>query len=301
MFVRGWSLCCCVLLANTVLAQAEEWPDYRTVAADLNVPQMVEAEAGAAQRVRRTLPEFDSKAYYSLYLPSDWQPGQSYPVIVEYAGNGGYRDALGDECSGRPEDCNLGYGMSAGKGFIWICLPYLNNEGNELALTWWGNPPSFDPQPTLTFCRAAVKDVCASFGGDRDRVVLTGFSRGAIACNYLGLYDDETASLWRAFVPCSHYDGVRRWPYPHSDAASAAVRLKRLHGRPQFICGERDQIEQTGVYLSSFELQNITYASTGFRNHSDQWILRPSPTREQLREWLDDVTQPPGAVKKDSE
>lgn len=294
MFVPGKALCCCLLLANTVFAQTEEWPDYRTVAADLNVPQMVGAKAGPGQRVRWTLPEFDSKVYCSLYLPSDWQPNQSYPVLVEYAGNGGYRDALGDECSGRPEDCNLGYGMSAGKGFIWICLPYLNHEGNDLALTWWGNSPAYDPEPTLKFCRAAVKDACANFGGDADRVILSGFSRGAIACNYLGLYDDETASLWRAFVPCSHYDGVRRWPFPHSDTASAAVRLKRLQGRAQFICGERDQIEQTRVYLSSFELQNITYASTGFRNHSDQWIIRPSPTRERLREWLDDVTQPPG-------
>jgi hypothetical protein len=282
MFVRAWALYCCLLAGNTVIAQTEEWPDYRTVAADLKVPPMVEAKAGAAQRVRRTLPEFTAQVYYSLYLPSDWQPNQSYPVIVEYAGNGGYRDALGDECSGRPEDCNLGYGMSAGKGFIWICLQYLNNEGNDLALTWWGNPPTYDPQPTLKFCRAAVKDVCVNFGGDTDRVILAGFSRGAIACNYLGLYDDETASLWRAFVPCSHYDGVRRWPYPHSDAASSEKRLQRLRDRPQFVCGERE-------YLGSFELKNITFASTGFRNHSDQWILRPSRTRDQLRLWLDEV------------
>ena len=176
MFVRGWSLCCFVLLANTVLAQTEDWPDYRTVLADLKVPQMVDAEAGAAQRVRRTLPEFDSKAYYSLYLPSDWQPGQSYPVIVEYAGNGGYRDA-----------------------------------------------------------------------------------------------------------------------------ASAEKRLQRLQGRPQFICGERDQIEQTRKYLASFELTNITFASTGFRNHSDQWILRPSRTRDQLRQWLSDVLEPSGAANKVSQ
>lgn len=298
MFVRGWAVCCCVLLANTSFATSDEWPDYRSVAADLKVPPMTDTEPGAALRVRRTLTDFDAKVYYSLYLPSDWQPNRSYPVIVEYAGNGGYRDALGDECSGRPEDCNLGYGLSAGKGFIWICLPYLNNEGNELALTWWGNPPNYDPQPTLKFCHAAVKDACKNFGGDASRVVLTGFSRGAIACNYLGLFDDETASLWRAFVPCSHYDGVRRWPYPDSDAASAAVRLKRLDGRSQFVCGERDQSEQTQKYLSSFDLQNITFASTGFRNHSDRWILRPSPARDHLRQWLSEVIQDSPAKKK---
>ncbi len=280
----------CVLLApSAVLGQVEHWPDYRTVAADLQVPQMMNAEPAAGQRVRRNLPQYDSNVYYSLYLPSDWQPGQSYPVIVEYAGNGGYRDALGDECSGRPEDCNLGYGMSAGTGFIWICLPYLNDDGSDLALTWWGDAPGYDPQPTLRFCRAAVADVCANFGGDSDRVILSGFSRGAIACNYLGLFDDETSRLWRAFVPCSHYDGVRRWPYPDSDSAAAEMRLQRLQGRPQFICGERDQIEETQKHLVSFEVKNVIFASTGFRNHSDQWILRPSPTRDRLREWLTEV------------
>lgn len=301
MTVFRASVICVLLASRAVFGQVEDWPDYRTAAADLQVPPMMKAEPAAGQRVRRNLPHYDSNVYYALYLPSDWQPGKSYPVIVEYAGNGGYRDALGDECSGRPEHCNLGYGMSAGKGFIWICLPYLNDAGSDLALTWWGDAPGYDPQPTLKFCRAALEDVCANFRGDSERVILSGFSRGAIACNYLGLFDDETSRLWRAFVPCSHYDGVRRWPYPHSDAASAAVRLKRLRGRPQFICGERDQTEQTRAYLESFELKNITFASTGFRNHSDQWILRPSPTRERLREWLDDVTQPQGAVKKDSE
>ena len=301
MSVCRGAVICVVFACRAVLGQAEDWPDYRSVAADLNVPQMIEVDPAVGQRVRRTLPTFDTQVYYSLYLPSDWQPDKSYPVIVEYAGNGGYRDAIGDECSGRPEDCNLGYGMSAGVGFIWICLPYLNNDGNDLALTWWGNAPNYDPQPTLKFCRAAVKDICTNFGGDVDRVILSGFSRGAIACNYLGLFDDETARLWRAFVPCSHYDGVRRWPYPDSDAASAAVRLKRLQGRPQFICGERDQIEETRKYLASFDLKHITFVSTGFRNHSDQWILRPSPTRDRLREWLSEVVRSSGAVKKESE
>ena len=300
MTVFRASVICVLLAARTVLGQVEDWPDYRTVAADLQVPRMMKAEPAAGQRVRRHLPQYDSNVYYSLYLPSDWQPGKSYPVIVEYAGNGGYQDPLGDECSGRPEDCNLGYGMSAGVGFIWICLPYLNNNGNDLTITWWGDAPAYDPQPTLKFCRAAVADVCANFGGDSDRVILCGFSRGAIACNYLGLFDHETSRLWRAFVPCSHYDGVRRWPYPDSDAAAAAMRLQRLQARPQFICGERDQIEETRKYLASFELQHITFASTGFRNHSDQWILRPSLTRDRLREWLTEVIRAPNSPTPNS-
>ena len=118
-------------------------------------------------------------------------------------------------------------------------------------------------------------------------IVLCGFSRGAIACNFLGLHDDKTAKLWRAFVPYSHYDGVRKWPYPNSDADSAAARLERLAGRPQFICGEKDQVEETRRYLGQHASKtNLTFASTGFRNHNDAWILRPSKTRQQLLEWL---------------
>ena len=53
-----------------------------------------------------------------------------------------------------------------------------------------------------------MRRVCEQYGGDRAAVILTGFSRGAIACNYLGLHNEEIAGLWRAFIPYSHYDGV---------------------------------------------------------------------------------------------
>jgi hypothetical protein len=272
--------------------QTTEWPDIRSVAPDLTVPQSSESMPAAGLRVRRAINGAVTKnVYHTLFLPTDWAAGKSFPIIVEYAGNGGYRDALGDECSGRPEDCNLGYGLSDGRGFLWLCLPFLNNAGDGLALTWWGTAPEHSPQPTLSYCEAAIKDACENFGGDQERIILCGFSRGAIACNYLGLHDEEIAKLWKAFVVCSHYDGVLKWPYPGSDSQSAAVRLSRLHGRPQFIIGERDQTDETHAYLLPLKQTNQTFASTGFRNHSDQWILRPSPAREQLRSWLNKVVQ----------
>ena len=67
--------------------------------------------------------------------------------------------------------------------------------------------------PTLENLRAMVKRVCTDFGGDESRLVLAGFSRGATACNFLGLHDDETAKLRRGFFCYSHYDGVKPWPY----------------------------------------------------------------------------------------
>jgi hypothetical protein len=61
----------------------------------------------------------------------DWKPGRRYPVIVEYAGNGNYANKYGDVSTGEVEGSKLGYGISGGNGFIWICLPYVNTLENK--------------------------------------------------------------------------------------------------------------------------------------------------------------------------
>ena len=258
---------------------ANELPDIRTVPSDLEVPALSAGPPAAGKRVKQGL--------HVLYLPTNWKPGTKMPVIVELAGNGGFTNKFGDVSTGLPEGSNLGYGLSAGRGFIWLCAPYLNEKGDEIAITWWGNPPTYDPQHTLKYLRDTVKSVCRDYGGDESKVVLCGFSRGAIACNYLGLYDDETAKLWCGFLAYSHYDGVKTWPYPLSDRESALVRLKRLGNRPQFICGEGSNARGTEAYLRPLlPKADLTFLSTGFRNHYDAWTLRPSPAREKAREWL---------------
>ena len=212
-------------------------------------------------------------------------------MIVEFAGNGPFRSRQGDISTGHVEGSNLGYGISAGRDHIWLCLPYLDNTGRTNVTQWWGTKPTYDPGPTLRHALAVVHDVCERFQGDTNRLVLCGFSRGAIACNYLGLHDDEIAPLWRAFIPYSHYDGVKiHWPYPHDDRESALVRLRRLKGRPQFVCGEGSGTETTRAWIESTGIKgDFTFASTGFINHNDAWTLRPSPARTRLRRWLNEV------------
>jgi hypothetical protein len=258
---------------------AAELPDIRTVPPDLEVPALSEGKPAAGKRVRLGLSV--------LYLPTDWQAGTQMPVIVELAGNGGFTSKFGDVSTGLPEGSNLGYGLSAGHGFIWLCVPYLNAKGEEIAINWWGDAPTYDPQPTLKNLRETVLSICHDYSGDESKVVLCGFSRGAIACNYLGLYDDATAKLWCGFLAYSHYDGVKAWPYPHSDREAALTRLQRLGSRPQFICGEGSNAQGTEAYLRPLLPQaDLTFLSTGFRNHNDAWTLRPSPAREKAREWL---------------
>lgn len=271
------------LLLLPSLLVAAELPDIQSVPPDLVVPALSEDTPAAGKRVRH-----DRNI---LYLPTDWKADTKWPVIVELAGNGGYKNKYGDVSTGLPEGSNLGYGLSGGKGFIWLCVPYLNAKGDQIAITWWGDKPSYDPQPTLKHLRESVQSLCRDFSGDETKVVLAGFSRGAIACNYLGLHDDETAKLWCAFFAYSHYDGVHKWPYPASDRESALTRLHRLGSRPQFICGEGANTQQTENYLRPLVPQaDLTFLGTGFRNHNDAWTLRPCEAREKAREWLRRVT-----------
>jgi hypothetical protein len=235
-------------------------------------------------------------------LPENWSDDAVWPIFVELPGNGGYRDPRGDECSGKPEDCNLGYGLTAGRDWIWLCLPFLNDDGTKIAETWWGDPPKYNSASTLQFWKSQLDLVVSKYSGDPRCIVLAGFSRGAIAVNALGLRDPELSGRWTAFFPCSHYDGVRRWPFPDSDSTSARERLQRLNGRPQLISGEGNQVEETRKYLtaSGGAASNVQFLPTGFRNHSDRWVLRPSTAREAARKWLQSVG-PRDAVANDSE
>lgn len=290
-----------VLAATVAMPDAahsqQSFPQQNSVVADLQTPQ---AQSGAAMAGRRVLVAPDPERpqlQCALWLPADWSPTKSWPVFAELPGNGGYRDARGDTCSGRPEDCSLGYGLTAGQGWIWLCLPFLNAAGDQIAVTWWGNAPDHSPTATLQFWRLCVQTICQQFQGDAKRVVLAGFSRGAIACNALGLHDDRTAELWAAFLPCSHYDGVRQWPFAGSDRQSAADRFQRLAGRPQLIFGEGLQTTETERYLRTLISgqpgdSGITLMSTGFVNHSDQWSLRPCQARQTALDWLRKISGP---------
>lgn len=262
-----------------------------SVSPDLQVPPIIDAIPTQGKRVYVfASSNKENGVYHCLYLPTDWKPSQSYPLLVEFGGNQ-HTGKLGDVSTGLPEDCSLGFGLSAGTGFIWVSLPFLDNSGTKVCKTWWGDPPDFNPQPTMDYCVKTVNSICEQYGADRNRMILCGFSRGAIACNYLGLHDEQIAKLWKGFFVYSHYDGVRQWPFKRGETSEAMKRLERLQGRKQFVCDEDlAGLKRTELLISSAVKDgNVTMVSTGFQNHSDKWILRPSTAREQAREWLSKV------------
>lgn len=244
------------------------------LAPDLFVPETIDQHPSPGLRVRQFDAEFvGTGVYHTLYLPEDWRPARRYPVVVEYPGNR-YRGG-----AGTVESCKLGYGLSGGRGVIWICLPFVDSARQVHATSWWG-----DVAATVAYCKRAVLRVCRDFGGDPGELFLAGFSRGAIACNFIGLHDDEIAGLWRGFICHSHYEGVRSWP--ESTPAGAAERLARLGQRPQFISHEQS-VAETQSYLARKKPGGaFTFLALPFPEHTGGWVLRDSAARRALRRWF---------------
>ena len=260
---------------------------------DLITPVMTNEVPAAGKRVRQVAPEYKgSYVYHALYLPVDWKPGGKYPVIVEYTGNK-FPPGQG---SGEVKDANLGYGMSGGKGFIWVVMPYVQKGRKENAVQWWG-----DKQATVDYCKVNLPRICRKFGGDRDNVFVCGFSRGAIGSSYIGLADDEIASLWKGMFTHDHFDGQKKWGYPESDRASALKRLARLKGRPVLVCGQRASNVRDQFLKNHLDLARFTFLDVPTRKifnipegkvihaHTDLWMHRDSKYRDQARAWLLEV------------
>ena len=270
---------CCFCIAESLCA------DEGRAENDLVTPEMTRQNPAAGRRVRQVAPEYEgTEVYHALYLPVDWKPGGKYPVIVEYTGN--EFPACGS--TGKVKDANLGYGVSGGKGFIWVSMPYVAKGKQQNTRTWWG-----DRQATVDYCKLNLPRICEQFGGDPESLFICGFSRGAIGTSYIGLADDEIAGLWKGMFTHDHFDGDRKWGYPASDRSSALTRLARLKGRPVLVCGGANDFLQEHLELAAFtflrppiaEIFDIPDGKV-INSHTDLWMHRDSEHRQQVRKWF---------------
>ena len=259
--------------------------DEKPAKNDLTTPVMTNEKPAAGRRVRQVAPEYQgTKVYHALYLPTDWSPDKTFPVLVEYTGN--KFAACGS--TGEVKDANLGYGLSGGSGFIWVSMPYIAEDHRNNAVTWWG-----DTQATIDYCQKNVPRICAEFGGDENSVFICGFSRGAIAASYIGLANDDIAGLWKGLITHDHFDGQRTWNYPASDRKSALKRLARLKGRPVLACGGANDFLREHSDLAEFTFIRPPVArlfqipdGKVIHPHTDLWMHRKSTYRQQARDWL---------------
>jgi len=287
----------CLTLANALAA------------ADLTLPPLTDQGPQPGKRAAVTPPEYaGTQVRHILALPDDWTAdwkarGKSWPVIAEYTGN--YFPTSGS--TGEVEGAALGYGLSRGNA-IWIVLPYVAKDHRNNERTWWG-----DIDATVGYAKANLPRICAEFGGDPKKVVLCGFSRGAIGVSFLGLHDDEVARLWCGLWAHDHFDGMLEWK-GHAWGSplaryreEATVRLRRLGGRPLLVtqAGAETKKFVTAVAPTNVEFLNVDMAALfgGFPNdfvkhpHNDRWPLRDGPATEAARAWFDRVTTAGAAAK----
>ena len=100
-----------------------------------------------------------------------------------------------------------------------------------------------------------------------------------------------TAHRARAFVPHSHYDGVRDYGFSDGAGVAARARLGRLRGRPSFVTHERS-VAATRRYIQSVlgdGDHGFTFVPLPTSRHTDTWVLQDGPQRRRLRSWLERV------------
>ena len=231
------------------------------VSGRLLVPEISGGEPAPGKRVRMDR--------HVMYLPTDWQPGKKYPVIIEYPGNLFYNKFC--YSPGLTEYGRLGWGLTkdlgdpdvAGDGFIWLNLSFINDENTEQK-SGWGNE-----QKTVKYCLKTVAEVCRQYGGDPDAVVFTGFSRGSLAANHIGLRTPEMAGLIRAW----HRSPIKRAPQNTGGWHGAFV-------------GQNDRIDQHYQGQSICEKSLINMGASA---HVDCGYLEDRPDAVAGRMWLKEV------------
>ena len=275
-----------------------DFPDQALRHQTFALPPVTAGKPAPGQRVSITPPsDRDTKVHHTLYLPLDWDPewktkGMSYPLIVEFSGN--RAPSLGS--TGRVEDSALGYGLTAGRA-VWVNLPFISPDKKSNQPNWWG-----DEAATVSYAKTIVPQIIAEYGIAPDKVVLCGFSRGAIAVNYIGLHDDEIAKLWSGFVTHDHFDGVREWRgtswgSPLADyRKTAAGRLARLNGRPLLVCqnGGTTDIQKLlppAANITFLDLDTKAIFKTfpnpvAMHPHTDRWLFKPSAQRNDAWDWM---------------
>ncbi len=269
----------------------------------LQIPELSEGEPAAGKRVNIIVPEYlGTEVFHMLYLPKNWRKeGEKLPIIFEYTGN--YFPKSGS--TGEVEDAGLGYGLSGSK-YIWVSLPYISEGQRDNQVTWWG-----DESATVKYAKVNVPRIIREYNADPEAVFLCGFSRGAIGVNYLGLYDDEVARLWSAFITHDHFDGIKEWKNTEWGTpmeiyrAGAIERLKRVGGRPYLVSqngdtyGTKEFIESVLPTTDNFAISNISTNEIfgrfphpiAIHPHTDRWAFIPSSYRSRTWKWMNRVAE----------
>ena len=256
---------------DNIKATGSQPKEVLPTSARFPMPEVTQSEPAAGKRVRHKLPAYkNTDIAHVMYLPENWEPGKLYPIIVEYPGNVFYHKYC--HSTGYAEQGRIAYGLSRGRDFICVNMPFVAEEGRYEQPNGWGSP-----EKTIDYCLKTVRYICENYGGDPSAVFYTGFSRGSIACNYIALRDDRIADVWLAFV--GNPGGARRqgqgW---HGSAVGWDERAQRLKGRSCFT-GSANLGPGVHVDIEYLENNRNTLAAQGWL----RYVLQHRPGTHQIK------------------
>ena len=273
-------------------------------------PKVQQGEAFRGKLVKEILPAYKgTDVYHMLYLPTDYDRSAKkvYPIMVELTGNKWH-----EYSSGKVEDAHLSFSITLGKKFISIVAPYIAKNHQQNQLNWWG-----DVDATVDYLKKLVPYIVKKYHGDPNNVFLCGFSRGAIGVSFIGLHDDEVASLWKGFISHDHFDGKKAWKgnswgYPLSTYRKEATeRLMRAKGKPWYLSFNMQEKNTKQEYIQALQdmkvlnLIDFTIAPIVISDcfpiipnsifphfHNDCWPIFDIQEGTRVRQWLRKELQP---------
>ena len=240
----------------------------------LSKPTMETGTPVKGHLMKRNIAGWNNNIYYTIYLPANYSTGKTWPVIMDLPMNN-YNPGNGEIFYGTPEEEYLGYGLSMGGNFIVVVPAFVNIDKTNIASSWWGSGNISDSyQNTLDFWQAVLTDIETNFHADLSRVILAGFSRGAIASGYLGCSSDTWAGKFCAYIAHSHYDGGTFTP---NGAIQRLMRMSPMKtcitygdandsGRANSLTG-LGIVQALGINEVHYQINNPTYP------HDIEWCL----------------------------
>jgi len=266
-----------VALELSAIHAAGEEPAWVAPAGRVPVPEVTDGTPAPGRRVRVRLAGESQPALHAvLQLPEDWTPGRRWPLLVEYPGN--LFHVPGCRSPGLPEQGVIAAGMTLGRGSICLGLPFVDRRWGRIAESGWGNPDE-----TVAYALAMLAQVRDDWGADPANTVLTGFSRGALACGYIGLRDDRLSAWWKGFHACQHYDGDG-WNGATWEGAMA--RARRFRGRSVF---HTDNSAERFQPLMDAMGAPATFVKSGLGAHATAMFLDDRTSTLQVRGWYRDL------------
>lgn len=186
-----------------------------------------------------------------VYLPTDYTPARRWPVIFCYPG------------AGQPPTVWPFRELTAGRQFVIIGMSYTLKNGGRLE----------DELLSLQRIRA---DLTPRFNLDPHRVLIGGFSLGALWANHLaGLTPESFAGV--AVL------GHRSSPNPNHAAAYRGKPILLAHGQFDPYCQSMPQyVDEFAAYGAI--VTHIVYPDIGHHMASDD---------PQTRAWFEQFTSPP--------